>query len=60
MDKRVYMVRMKSIEFRDKAYESNGGLFDNKPFVIKPWTLEMSTNKSSLSSMPVWIQLPKL
>ena len=51
---------MTSIESRDKAYESNGVLFNNKPFVIKPWTPEMSTDKSSLSSMPVWIQLSKL
>src|SRR5688500_4536313 len=60
VDKGFYMVRMKSIEFRDKAYESNGVLFDNKPFVIKPWSPEMSMDKTSLSSMPVWIQLPKL
>lgn len=36
VDKCVYMVRMKSRESRDKAYESNGFLFDNKLFVIKP------------------------
>ena len=55
VDKGVYMVRMKSIESRDKAYESNGVLFDNKPFVIKPWTPEMLTDKNSLSSILVWI-----
>ena len=60
VDKGVYMVRMKSYESRDKAYESNGVFFDNKPFVIKPCTPEMSMDKDSLSSMPVWIQLPKL
>lgn len=60
VDKGVFMVRMKSIEFRDKAYESNGVMFDNKRFVIKPWTPEMQTNKTSLSCMPIWIQLPKL
>ena len=43
-----------------KAYESNDVLFDNKSFVNKPWTPEMSTDKNSQSSMPVWIQLPKL
>ena len=60
VDKGVFMVRMKSAKSRDKAYESNGVLFDNKPFVIKPWKPEMSIEKSCLSSMPVWIQLPKL
>ena len=35
-------------------------MFDNKPFVIKPWTPEMSKDKGSLSFMPVWIKLPKL
>lgn len=41
IDKGVDMVKMKSLESGDKAYVSNGVLFDNKPFVIKPWTLEM-------------------
>lgn len=60
VDKGVYIIRMKSLESRDKKNESNGVLFDNKPFVIKPWTPEMSLDKNSLSSMPVSIQLPKL
>ena len=60
VDKGVLMFKMKSIESRDKAYESNGVLFDNKPFVIKPWKTKMSTDKNSLSLMPVWIQLSKL
>lgn len=51
---------MESVEARDKAYESNGVLFDNKLFVIKPWRLEMPTDKNSLSTMSIWIQLPKL
>lgn len=59
VDKCVYMVRMKSRESRDKAYESNGFLFDNKLFVIKPWTPKMSTDKHILSSTPIWIQQPK-
>lgn len=28
--------------------------------MIKLWTSEMSTDKESLSTMPVWIRLPKL
>ena len=60
VDNGVLMFKMKSIESRDKAYESNGVLFDNKPLVIKPWKPEMSTDKNSLSSMPVWIQLQQL
>ena len=53
VDKGVYLVTMKSIESRDKAYESNGALLDNKPFVTKPWTPEILTDKSSLCSMHV-------
>lgn len=60
VDSGVFIVRLKTMDDRDKAYESNGVLFDNKPFIIKPWKPEMSTDKSSLSTMPVWIQLPKL
>ena len=44
VDKGVFLIRMKSNEYRDRAYEMNGNMFDNKPFVIKPWTPEMSTD----------------
>lgn len=60
VDSGVFLVLLKSIEDIYKAYEANGVLFDNKPFIIKPWRPEMPTDKSSLSTMPVWIQLPKL
>ena len=60
IDKEVFLVRLKSTGVRDKAYETNGVLFDNKPFVIKLWTPEMPTDKSSIATMPIWIKLPKL
>lgn len=60
VDSGVFIVRLKSMDDRDKAYVLNGVLFDNKRFITKPWKPEMLTDKNSLSTMPVWIQLPKL
>lgn len=60
VDSGVFIVPMKSIEVSQKAYKSNGVLFDNKPFIIKPWKPEMPTDNKSLSTLTVRIQLPKL
>lgn len=36
------------------AFELNGTLFDKKPFVVRPWTKNMSYEKESLTSIPIW------
>ena len=37
-----------------------GILFDKKPFIVKSWYPNISYEKSSLTSIPVWIKLPNL
>lgn len=38
----------------------NGTFFYRKPFVVKPWSTNISFEKSSLTTIPVWAKLPKL
>lgn len=38
----------------------NGILFDKRPFIVKPWCPNISYEKASLTSVPVWVKLPAL
>ena len=47
--KGIFLVRLKSTESLAKAYESNGILFDKKPFIVQPWTKTISYEMETLS-----------
>ena len=34
--------------------------FDKKPFIVKAWNLEMDINIDTITSLPIWIQVPEL
>lgn len=56
----VFIVRFSSKEHHDQACNTNGIMFDKKPFIVKPWYPNISYEKSSLTSIPVWVKLPNL
>lgn len=56
----VFLVRFSSKENQEKACNMNGILFNKKPFIVKPWFPKISYDKASLSTVPVWVKLPKL
>lgn len=56
----VFLIRFGSKEDQEKACNMNGILFDKKPFIFKPWFPKISYDKASLSTVPVWVKLPKL
>ena len=56
----VFLVRFTLKEHQDQACNMNGILFDKKPFIVKPWYPNISYEKSSLASIPVWVKLPNL
>ena len=58
--KGVFIVHMKSAEGLTIACESNGILFDKKPFVVKPCSKNISHEKEHVSTIPVWVRFPKL
>lgn len=51
---------MNSAESLAKACESNGILFDKKPFIVKRCTKNISYEKEALSKIPVWVKFPRL
>ncbi|XP_056697428.1 uncharacterized protein [Spinacia oleracea] len=44
------------MDMRDNV-TSGHYFFDNKPMVVKPWTVDMDMEKEDLKSVPIWIQL---
>lgn len=55
--KGVFIVKLNDTIARDKACELSGMLFDNRPFIIKPWKVKMSLEKENLYTIPIWVQL---
>ena len=56
--KGIYIVHMKSKDGVNIACESNGILFDKKPFVVRPWTKNISFEKENLNTIPIWVSFP--
>ena len=55
----MFLVRFNTKEEQEKACGMTGLLFDKKPFIIKSWDANMSYRKSSITTMPIWVKLPK-
>lgn len=47
-------------DHQEQVYSVNGILFDKKPFIVKSWFPNISYEKASIESVPIWIKLPKL
>lgn len=58
--KGIYLVHMKSLEGVTNACAFNGILFDKKPFVVRPWSKNMSYEKETFDTIPVWVRFPSL
>ncbi|CAO2824931.1 unnamed protein product [Amaranthus hypochondriacus] len=56
----VFIVRFLQKEHQERACSMNGILFDRKPFIVKPWYSDISLDKSSLTSLLIWVELPQL
>ncbi|KAL9226178.1 hypothetical protein vseg_002019 [Gypsophila vaccaria] len=56
----VFLVRFHSNDMLERVLQSGHYLFDNKPMIVKPWTKDMELKKTTVQSVPVWIQLHDL
>lgn len=56
----VFVVRFLKKEHQVQASNMNGFLFDRKPFVVKPWSTNISFAKPGLTIIPVWAKLHQL
>ncbi|XP_074288389.1 uncharacterized protein LOC141613551 [Silene latifolia] len=57
LDNGVFLVRFTKNEDRDALLQSVYYLYDNKPIVIKPWTVDMELVKAKVDVVPVWVKL---
>lgn len=51
--KRVFLVRLQTVEERDAVCDMNRVMFDKTP-------LDSSVSKDSLKTVPLWIKMPNL
>ena len=56
----VFLIPFALQEHQERACNMKGILFDKKRFIVKPWCPNISYEKSSLTSVPVWVKLPTL
>ncbi|XP_074265051.1 uncharacterized protein LOC141587467 [Silene latifolia] len=57
LDNGVFLVRFTKNEDRDALLQSGYYLYDNKPIVIKPWTVDIELVKAKVDVVPVWVKL---
>ncbi|KAJ8420501.1 hypothetical protein Cgig2_019205 [Carnegiea gigantea] len=58
--KGIFPVRFADIQDKIIVVQRGIYLFDNKPFVVKPWNPEMQINTEAITLLPFWVQLPEL
>ena len=58
--KGLYLIRFEDYQDTLKVIQQGFYLFDQKPFIVKPWTPEMEINTEAISSLPIWVRFPEL
>ena len=53
-------MRFKTAQDKEAVLSKGIYYFDEKPFIIKAWNENLKLDTSSISSLPIWIQFPKL
>ncbi|KAJ8431317.1 hypothetical protein Cgig2_032307 [Carnegiea gigantea] len=52
--KGVFLVRFQNLNDQFTVVQRGVYFFDNKPFIVKPWSEDMDLNTEDLVSLPVW------
>lgn len=56
----VFLVRFNDASTRDQALARSIYFFDRKPFIVRGWNPDLALNTDSITSLPLWVQLPDL
>ncbi|KAH0743129.1 hypothetical protein KY290_031122 [Solanum tuberosum] len=56
----VIIVRFDSVEGKEEVLKGGIYHFDNKPFIVKTWSMDREFTKEELIYVPIWIKLPGL
>ncbi|XP_074286646.1 uncharacterized protein LOC141611891 [Silene latifolia] len=57
LDNGMFIVRFQKSAGRDALLKAGYYLFDNKPVIIKPWSVDMELVKEKVDVVPVWVKL---
>ncbi|XP_059310372.1 uncharacterized protein LOC132061616 [Lycium ferocissimum] len=55
-----YIAKFQSVADMQEIVYSGPYCLNNKPLILKQWTLQFDLSKEFLSEIPLWIKLPKL
>ncbi|KAL2894311.1 putative UTP--glucose-1-phosphate uridylyltransferase [Bienertia sinuspersici] len=53
----MFLIRMKSMEFRDKILTVDRVFFDHKPVMLKAWHTDMDLTKDEIYDIPILVHL---
>ncbi|XP_074293104.1 uncharacterized protein LOC141620024 [Silene latifolia] len=56
----VFIVRFPTMECQDLVLKQGFPMFNNKPFVVKPWTETASLAKEKIKDVAIWLRLCSL
>ncbi|KAG5632415.1 hypothetical protein H5410_004132 [Solanum commersonii] len=55
-----FLVRFANLDDRNKVLYSGPHLLNNRPIIVKVWSLEFDFNKEVLQIVPIWVKYPNL
>lgn len=56
----VYAIEFKDIETRTDVTEAGPCSFDNRPMIVKPWSIEANSERENMVEVPVWVRFSNL
>ncbi|KAL2901613.1 Chloroplast envelope membrane protein [Bienertia sinuspersici] len=57
LPKGMYLIRLNTMENRDKILQHEKPFFDSKPMIVKPWSEDMDFMKDEIKTIPIWMQV---
>ncbi|KAL2922945.1 hypothetical protein RDABS01_014436 [Bienertia sinuspersici] len=55
LPKGMYLIRLNTMENRDKILQNERPFFDSKPMILKPWVEDMDFMQDEIKKIPIWM-----
>ncbi|KAL2930349.1 hypothetical protein RDABS01_035759 [Bienertia sinuspersici] len=56
LPKGMYLIRLNTMENRDKILQHEKPFFDSKPMILKQWVEDMDFTQDEIKKIPIWMQ----
>ncbi|KAL2934560.1 LINE-1 retrotransposable element ORF2 protein [Bienertia sinuspersici] len=57
LPKGMYLIRLNTMENREKILQNERPFFDSKPMILKPWVEDMDFMQDEIKKIPIWMQV---